>query len=271
MVLDCANGAAYKIAPIVMQELGAEVFPIHCSPNGTNINDGCGAVYPQSMCTAVHKHRAEIGIALDGDADRVILSDENGEIVDGDEVLAICAREMLEEGNLLRNTVVITPMSNMGLGVCIKEAGGNTLTVPVGDRYIVEAMRKEKLNLGGEQSGHTIILDHSTTGDGLVAALKVLSIMARTGKKLSELKKVMTRFPQVLENVYVRQKEDFQKYPKIVESIQKVEKALGERGRVFVRYSGTEPLARVMVEGEDETRIQQYAADICSMIRAQLG
>lgn len=271
VVLDCANGAAYKIAPIVFQELGAEVFPIHCSPNGMNINDQCGALFPQSMCTAVHDHRAEIGISFDGDADRVILSDENGDPVDGDHVLAICALEMLKQGTLAKNTVVITPMSNMGLELAIREAGGKTITVPVGDRYVVEEMRRQELNLGGEQSGHTIFLNHNTTGDGMIAALKVLSIMMKYGKKLSELKKQMVQFPQVRENVYVREKEDFNRHPKILEAIKKAEKALGERGRVFVRYSGTEPLARVMVEGEDFTKIQQYADEICQQIRVQLG
>ena len=271
VVLDCANGAAYKLAPIVFEELGAEVFSINCKPNGTNINDQCGAVYPQSMCQAVHQHRAEIGIALDGDADRVILSDEKGEIVDGDEILAICALEMLREGTLNRNTVVVTPMSNMGLEIAIRESGGKTISVPVGDRYIVEAMRKHALNLGGEQSGHTILLEHSTTGDGVIAALKVLSIMAKTGKKLSELKKQMTRFPQVLQNVYVKDKKDLGTFPKIQDAIKKVEDELGTRGRVLVRYSGTEPLARVMVEGEDPRKIQEYASDISESIRVQLG
>jgi len=271
VVLDCANGAAYKLAPIVFEELGAEVFPIHCSPNGENINDQCGAVFPQNMCKAVHEHRAEIGISLDGDADRVILSDETGEMVDGDQILAICALHMLQEGTLKKKTVVATPMSNMGLEIAIRRAGGNVIKAAVGDRYIVETMRKENLNLGGEQSGHIIDLDYNTTGDGMIAALKVLSIMKKTGKPLSELKKQMIQFPQVLENVFVRQKDDFNQYPKIVESIKKVETALGDNGRVVVRYSGTEPLARVMVEGEDYQKIQQYVMDIAHTIRAQLG
>ena len=271
VVLDCAHGAAYKIGPIVFSELGAEVFPIHNTPNGTNINEACGAVHPQLMCNAVHEHRAEIGIALDGDADRVILSDETGEMVDGDQILAICALDMLKEGLLFQKTVVATPMSNMGLEVAIKAAGGKVMTVPVGDRYIVEAMRKGKYNLGGEQSGHLIFLNHSTTGDGMVAALKVLAIMKKTGKKLSELKKQMQQFPQVLENVYVRQKEDLKNFPKIMEAIKKAETSLGDKGRVFVRYSGTEPLARVMVEGEDQKQIQAYVDEICHTSRAQLG
>ncbi len=271
IVLDCANGAAYKVAPIVFEELGAELFPIHCSPNGVNINDQCGAVYPQAMCKAVHEHRAEIGISLDGDADRVILSDENGEIVDGDQIMAICALHMLKEGTLAKKTLVTTAMSNMGLQVALKRAGGKIIHAQVGDRYIVETMRKESLNLGGEQSGHLVFLEHNTTGDGMIAALKILAIMKQTGKKLSELKKQMTQFPQVLENVFVREKEDFTKFPKITQAIKKVEDALGDNGRVLVRYSGTEPLARVMVEGEDYAMIQGYVQDIAGTIRTHLG
>ncbi len=271
VVLDCANGASYKVAPVILEELGAEVFPLAVHPNGTNINDQVGAVYPQRMSRAVHEHRAEIGIALDGDADRVILSDENGDVVDGDEILAICATQMLAEGTLAKKTVVGTPMSNMGLKVALKKAGGQLVEAQVGDRYIVEAMQKQKLNLGGEQSGHIVFLEHNTTGDGLMAALKILAIMRRTGKKLSELKKVMNHYPQVLQNIHVRSKEDFAQYPKIMSTIQKIEKALGENGRVLVRYSGTEPLARVMVEGEDFTVIQGYADEIAQSIRNHLG
>ncbi|MSP19273.1 MAG: phosphoglucosamine mutase [Bdellovibrionales bacterium] len=271
IVLDCANGAAYKVAPIIFEELGAEVFTIHNSPNGENINDQCGAVFPQSMCKAVHEHRAEMGISLDGDADRCILSDENGEVVDGDQIMAICALHMLSQGTLNKKTLVTTAMSNMGLTVAIKNAGGKVIHSQVGDRYIVETMRQENLNLGGEQSGHLVFLDHNTTGDGMMAALKILSIMKTTGKKLSELKQQMTQYPQVLENVIVKQKDSFEQFPKIINSIKKVEAALGEKGRVLVRYSGTEPLARVMVEGEDYLKIKEYALDIAQTIRAQLG
>lgn len=271
IVLDCANGAAYKVAPIVFEELGAEVFTIHSTPNGKNINEQCGAVYPQSMCKAVHEHRAEIGIALDGDGDRVTLSDERGEIVDGDQIMAICALHMLAQGELRDKTLVATPMSNMGLEVAIKRAGGKVMRAPVGDRYIVETMKKHNLNLGGEQSGHIVFLDHNTTGDGMIAALKCLAIMKKTGKPLSELKRQMVQYPQVLENVFVRSKDDFNQYPKIIQSIRKIENLLGERGRVVVRYSGTEPLARVMVEGEDFQKIQGFVEEIAHTIRAQLG
>jgi phosphoglucosamine mutase len=271
VVLDCANGAAYKVAPTVFEELGAEVFAINCSPNGMNINDQCGAVYPNAMAQAVHQHRAEIGIALDGDADRLILSDEKGEIVDGDQVLAICGLHMLEEGLLKKNTLVVTPMSNIGLDIAIREAGGKTIQTQVGDRYIVETMRAQGYNLGGEQSGHVVFLDHNTTGDGVIAALKILAIMKKTGKPLSELKKQVTLFPQVLQNVVVRTKKDFKDVPSIWKAIQKVEQALGTKGRVLVRYSGTEPLARVMVEGENDVQIREYAEAICHELRAQLG
>jgi phosphoglucosamine mutase len=271
IVLDCANGAAYKVGPTVFSELGAEVFPINCSPNGRNINDQCGAVYPSAMARAVHEHRAEIGIALDGDADRVILADENGEIVDGDQVLAICALQMLKEGTLKNKTVVVTPMSNMGVNNAIKKAGGQLVETKVGDRYIVESMRKNGYNLGGEQSGHIVFLDHNTTGDGMMAALKILAIMKRTGKTLSELRKQIELYPQVLDSVFVREKEEFARYPKIVDTISKVKNELGDNGRVVVRYSGTEPLARVMVEGPDSTQIAHFAKEICQAIQVQLG
>ncbi|MBI4405780.1 MAG: phosphoglucosamine mutase [Deltaproteobacteria bacterium] len=271
VVLDCANGAAYKVAPIVFEELGAEVFSIHCSPNGKNINDQCGATHPMGMCKAVRDHRAEIGIAFDGDADRVILSDENGEMVDGDQIMAICALHMIAEGSLKKNTVVVTPMSNMGLELALKKAGGKILYTKVGDRYIVETMLKHELNLGGEQSGHVVFLEHNTTGDGMIAALKILSIMKKTGKKLSELKQQMVQYPQVLENIHVREKKDLKNYPKILAIIKKVETELGENGRVLVRYSGTEPVARVMVEGENYDKISAYAEEIAFSIRSHLS
>jgi phosphoglucosamine mutase len=191
--------------------------------------------------------------------------------VDGDQLLAICALHMLKEGTLKKGTLVVTPMSNMGLEIAIRQAGGQIISAPVGDRYIVETMRKQGLNLGGEQSGHVVFLDHGTTGDGIIAALRILAIMKKTGKRLSELKRQMTQYPQVLENVFVRQKDDFAQYPKILEAIKKVETALGGQGRVLVRYSGTEPLARVMVEGEDFQKINEYVQEIAHTIRAQLG
>ncbi len=271
VVLDCANGAAYKVAPTIFQELGAEVFPIHCAPNGRNINDQCGAVYPDAMARAVHEHRADIGIALDGDADRVILADEKGEVVDGDQVLGICALQMLKEGTLKNKTVVVTPMSNRGVNVAIQRAGGSLVETRVGDRYIVESMRKHGFNLGGEQSGHIVFLDHNTTGDGMMAALKILAIMKKTGSSLSSLRQPIELYPQVLSSVIVREKEELSQFPKISDLIAKAQAELGDSGRVVVRYSGTEPLARVMVEGPDSNQIAVYARDICQAIQAQLG
>lgn len=271
IALDCANGAGYKVAPLVFEELGAEVIRRGVSPNGLNINDKCGALYPEEVAADAVEYRADIGISLDGDGDRCILSDENGEIVDGDQIIGLCALQMQAEGTLKKNTVVTTPMSNMGLEVSLREQGILMLRAQVGDRYVVDAMRKNGFNLGGEQSGHLIFLDQSTTGDGIVAALKVLEAMRRTGKKLSELKKAIRLFPQVMENVRVNHKEPLEKISDISRVIQETEKSLQGKGRVFVRYSGTEPLARVMVEGEDVVKIQEMASSISSQIRKHLG
>jgi phosphoglucosamine mutase len=271
IVVDCANGAAYKIAPTVLSELGAEVFAMNDEPNGKNINEQCGALHPQTLSKSVHEHRAEIGIALDGDADRAILIDEKGEIIDGDQMMAICALDMIQSKTLLKNTLVTTPMSNLGLEIAIKNAGGQIVKTAVGDRYVTETMLKEGFNFGGEQSGHLIFLDHNTTGDGLIAALKILAIMKKTGKRLSELKQCMQIYPQIIENIRVKEKKDFSTFPKITEIIHKIQNELGSKGRVFVRYSGTEPLARVMVEGENIEVIQEYASDISKAIRFELS
>src|SRR5512138_3679650 len=206
IVLDCANGAAYKVAPAVFEELGAEVITIGVKPTGTNINAGCGSLHPEVMCEAVKEHQADLGIALDGDADRVIFCDEFGNVVDGDQIMAICATEMLRQKRLKKNTLVATVMSNMGLDIALKRAGGKVIKTDVGDRYVVEEMRRGGYNLGGEQSGHMIFLDHNTTGDGTLTALQVLAIMRRTGKPLSELAQVMIPLPQVLVNVRVSEK-----------------------------------------------------------------
>ncbi|MBI3555214.1 MAG: phosphoglucosamine mutase [Deltaproteobacteria bacterium] len=271
IVLDCANGAAYKAAPFVFEELGAEVIRKSVNPTGLNINDKCGALYPENVAHATVEYRADVGITLDGDADRVILSDENGEVVDGDQIMAICAMEMKKQGKLKKNTVVSTPMSNLGFELGLKAAGISVVRANVGDRYVVEIMRKEDYNFGGEQSGHLIFLDHATTGDGVVGALKVLEIMRRSGKKLSELKKCITLFPQVREDVKVVRKDDFKTIKEIHEEIQSAEKSLAGKGRVFVRYSGTEPIARVMVEGEDLRIIQGIAKRIAGLVVKHLG
>lgn len=271
IVLDCANGAAYRVAPTVMRELGAEVLVTGKEPNGENINLNCGALHPSNVCAKVKKYRADIGIALDGDGDRAILSDENGNEVDGDVVMAICAQDMMERGVLKNNTLVATVMSNLGLEIAIRKMGATLVRSDVGDRYVVEEMRKLDANLGGEQSGHIIFLDHNTTGDGIITALQVMAIMTRKQKSLSELAKVMKRMPQVLKNVRVKEKREFSDIPEIESKIRDAEEKLGDAGRIFVRYSGTEPLARVMVEGTDEGDIRVHAFEVADAIRRMLG
>lgn len=271
VALDCANGAAYKVAPLVFEELGAEVIKRGVHPNGLNINDKCGALHPEEIAGATVEYRADIGISLDGDGDRCILSDENGEIVDGDQIIGLCALQMASEGNLLKNTVVTTPMSNIGLEMTLKEQGISMVRAQVGDRYVVDTMRKNGYNLGGEQSGHVVFLDQSTTGDGIVAALKVLEAMRRTGKPLSELKKQIKLFPQVRNDVRVSRKEPLDQHESIQKAIRAAEESLKNKGRVFVRYSGTEPLARVMVEGENLDTITKLSQDIASNIQRILG
>lgn len=271
IVLDTANGAGYKISAQVFEELGAEVIRKGISPNGLNINEGCGALHPEVAAQATLEVRADIGIALDGDGDRCILSDENGEIVDGDQIIGLCALQMKKNGTLNKNTVVTTPMSNIGLEMTLKEHGIKMVRAAVGDRYVVEEMRKNGYSLGGEQSGHLVFLDHSTTGDGIIAALKVLETMRETGKPLSELKKQIKLYPQAREDVKVSKKAPFADFPNITKAITTAEKTLKEKGRVFVRYSGTEALARVMIEGEDLVQIKKLAKDIAKEIQAQLS
>jgi phosphoglucosamine mutase len=271
VALDCAHGAAYKVAPLVFEELGAEVIRQGVGPNGVNINENCGALHPEGIASATRQYRANIGISLDGDGDRCILSDENGEIVDGDQIIGLCALQMASEGILKKKTVVTTPMSNIGLELTLKASGISMVRAQVGDRYVVDTMRKNGYNLGGEQSGHIVFLDQSTTGDGIVAALKVLEAMRRTGKPLSELKKAIKLFPQVMENVRVSKKEPFDQHADISKAIQAAQTALKDKGRVFVRYSGTEPLARVMVEGEDAEQIEALSKSIALSIQRALG
>lgn len=271
VVLDSANGAAYKCAPLVFEELGAEVVRLGVSPNGLNINEESGALHPQAMAARTREESAQIGIALDGDGDRCILSDENGEIVDGDQIIGLCALEMARSGQLKGKSVVTTPMSNIGLEMTLKQHGIQMLRVPVGDRYVVEAMRKHGYNLGGEQSGHLIFLDQSTTGDGCVAAMKVLEAMRRTGRPLSELKKQITLFPQVMENVRVSKKAPLEDLKDVTAAIERAKGALQDRGRVFVRFSGTEPLCRVMVEGENQQQIARFAKEIAAEVQKSLG
>lgn len=271
IVLDCANGAGYKVAPLVFEELGAEVIRLGVNPNGTNINDKCGALYPDNVAEATLQYRADIGISLDGDGDRCILSDEKGDIVDGDQIIGLCALQMAQENRLKKNTVVTTPMSNYGLELTLKNKGISMVRAQVGDRYVVDEMRKSGYNLGGEQSGHIVFLDSSTTGDGIVAGLRVLEAMLRSKKPLSELKKSIQLFPQVLQNVKVSKKDPFEKHAEIQQKIEKAEKTLQGKGRIFVRYSGTEHLARIMVEGENDQEIKNIAKDIAGSIQRILG
>ena len=271
VVLDCANGAGYKVATAVFHELGARVTATGVSPNGHNINCDCGALHPELMARLVREHEAQVGIALDGDADRVIMCDEKGQILDGDGILAVCALHLQAKGNLAQNTVVGTAMSNMGLEMALGQRGIKFVRTKVGDRYVIEAMRREALNLGGETSGHIIFLHHTTSGDGTLAALRVLSIMCQQGRPLSEVRRVFTPFPQVTENVRVRERVAFDEIPSVVASIEEARRHLEDRGRVLVRYSGTEDIARVMVEGPDEATIRPLALNIAGTIRNELG
>lgn len=271
VVVDSANGAAYKIGPRILIELGADVISLYDQPNGTNINRGCGSLHPEVISRAVAANHAHMGIAYDGDADRAILCDEKGALVDGDVVMAICALSMIKEGKLRHNTLVATVMSNLGLERAVEGAGGRLLRTAVGDRYVMEKMIEGGYNLGGEQSGHIIFLDHNTTGDGLVTALQVLAIMRQTGKPLSELASCMKTYPQTLVNVKVKTRRDLAEIPEVAKRIKDIEKTLNGRGRLLVRYSGTEPKVRVMIEGEDEAAIRRQAEDLAGLIREKLG
>lgn len=271
IVVDCGHGAAYKVAPEVFEELGARVIALGVEPDGENINRDCGALHPANLQTAVRRHGAHVGVALDGDADRAILVDEHGVVVDGDAVMAMLATELDAHGALRQRTLVATVMSNLGLHVAMRERGIKVVTTPVGDRYVVEQMVRGGYNLGGEQSGHVVFLDHNTTGDGLITALSALALMVERGKPLSELRAVMQRFPQVLLNVPVAEKRDVASVPAIAAAMAAAEKALGSRGRVLVRYSGTELVLRVMVEGEHEPEITRHAEAIADAARRELG
>ncbi|MCM2356662.1 MAG: phosphoglucosamine mutase [Geobacteraceae bacterium] len=271
IVLDCANGAAYKVAPAVLEELGAEVVALGVKPTGTNINAGCGSLHPELISEAVKEHRADLGIALDGDADRVIFVDEFGNEVDGDHIMAICATDMLKQKKLRKNTVVATVMSNMGLDIAVKNAGGKIVKTAVGDRYVVEEMRRGGYNLGGEQSGHMIFLDHNTTGDGMLSALQVLAVMRRRDKTLSELAEVMIPLPQVLVNVRVAEKTDIMTIPEVAGLIRDIEEKLQDAGRILIRYSGTEPLLRIMLEGQDKYQITGWAKEIAELVEQKIG
>ena len=271
IALDCANGAGYRVAPTVLEELGAEVSLIGAEPNGENINENCGSLHPEMVSRLALEKGADIGIALDGDADRIVFVDRKGKQVDGDYILAICALQLLSEDKLKKRTLVTTVMSNIGLDKTVQNAGGKVIRTQVGDRYVVEEMVRGDFNLGGEQSGHTIFLDHNTTCDGVLTALQVLAIMKRKGRHLDELAKVMEPFPQVLYNVEVNEKRNLSDFPEIERKVKAIEKILGHSGRILIRYSGTEPLLRIMFEGEDETKLRRFAEDLVELIKKYIG
>ncbi|MFY0544159.1 phosphoglucosamine mutase [Brevibacillus sp. H7] len=270
VVLDCANGAVSSLAARLFADVEAEVITIGANPNGVNINEQCGSTHPEKLQEEVLKHKADLGLSFDGDADRCIAVDEKGEIVDGDYIMAICARALKAKGKLNNNTVVTTVMANMGFFKAMEEAAINTTKTAVGDRYVVEEMIRGGYNLGGEQSGHIIFLDYNTTGDGLLTGLQLLNIVKESGKPLSELKQIMTKYPQILVNVRVEDKTKLSGNAAIEQSIKEVEEELAGNGRVLVRPSGTEPIVRVMAEGPDEAQLQQLVERIADVVKREL-
>jgi len=269
VVLDCANGAAYEAMPTILRRLGAEVILISAKPNGININAGCGSTHLDVLQKTVLEHKADFGIAHDGDADRCLCVDEKGNIIDGDRILVMCALEMMQRGALKANTVVSTVMANIGFHQAIKAAGGRVEVTGVGDRYVLENMLEHGYKLGGEQSGHIIFTDFSTTGDGLITGLQVLSSVKRSGKKASALSELMTSYPQLLVNIRVASKDGWEENAAIKEAIAKGDAELGETGRILVRASGTEPLIRVMAEGPDQAQLDEICHRIAAVVKAE--
>ena len=271
VAVDCANGASFRTTPEVLQKLGATVLAFHDSPDGLNINDSCGSTHPGEIARLILETGAQVGISHDGDADRLVLVDEKGGILDGDEILAMTALDGLKRGTLAGKTLVATVMSNFGLDECIASAGGSVLRTDVGDRYVVEAMRNGNFSIGGEQSGHLIFRDHGTTGDGLLAALQVLRIMTESGKPLSELRLCLKKYPQAQRNLTVKSKPSLKTLPKVSALVAKTEKSLAGKGRVLLRYSGTEPKVRLLIEGSDETMINAAADAIATALTKSIG
>jgi len=271
IAVDAGNGAAYKSTPWILRELGATCHVFHDKPDGRNINAKCGSTYPDEIARLVKETGAHIGISHDGDADRVQLCDEKGEVVDGDDILAIAAVDHLRRGTLAKNTLVATVMSNFGLDETIQEAKGRIIRTKVGDRHVIEAMLRDDLNVGGEQSGHMIFRDYSTTGDGIVSALQILRIMAESGKPLSELKKCLRKYPQAQRNLKVREKIPIEQMPEVVALVGEAEAALKGAGRVLLRYSGTEPKIRLLIEGRDAEQIGSHADRIAAAIQSRIG
>lgn len=270
IVLDCANGAAYKIAPFIFSELGAEIIKIGTDPDGYNINQDCGATHTEYMAKMVKGHKADLGIALDGDADRVIFCDSQGEIVNGDRIIALCALDFKERGKLVENTVVVTTMTNLGFHKAMQSAGINIAVSDVGDRYVIEQMREHGYNIGGEQSGHIIFMDYVTTGDGIITALNVLKTMLEKGKSMAELAKCMDEFPQVLTNINVKKKVPIGKIPALENIIKEGDYTLGKNGRIIVRYSGTENKIRVLVEASNDKDVKKWTNKITEVIQQEL-
>jgi phosphoglucosamine mutase len=271
IAVDVANGAAYKSTPCILRELGADIIVAHNTPNGRNINRECGSTHPEEIQRLVRETKAQVGISHDGDADRVLLCDENGEVVDGDEIMAIAAIDFIKRGRLAQNTLVATVMSNFGLNETLEKHAGRVLRTKVGDRYVIEAMMRDDLNVGGEQSGHMIFRDFSTTGDGIVSALQILRIMVETGKPLSELKACLAKYPQAQRNLKVREKTPLEQLPDVTKLVQEVELELAGVGRVLLRYSGTEPKIRLLIEGRDGDRINAQADKIAGAIQERIG
>src|SRR6185503_3183482 len=272
IVVDCANGAAYKSTPCVLRELGADLIVYGNQPDGMNINKECGSMHPEQMCQKVRENNACIGIAHDGDADRVLLCDETGTMIDGDDIMAIAGLDMIANGTLGDKTVVATVMSNAGLDAAITKAGGKVIRTAVGDKNVIDEMLRNGYNLGGEQSGHLIFRDYSSTGDGLVAALQILRIMKSKQCLLSHLSRSWTRYPQVVTNIRVREKKPFDQLDNVLQLVSQAETELkGDGGRVLLRYSGTEPKARLLIEGRDSAMIQKWSEKIAEAVKRQVG
>ncbi len=272
VVADCAHGAAYKSTPCVLRELGAEVIVYGDRPDGMNINKNCGSMHPGEMCRLVREHHAHLGIAHDGDADRVLLCDETGTMIDGDDIMAIAARDLLEQGTLVKKTVVATVMSNAGLDAFVTELGGKVVRTTVGDRHVIDEMLRHGYNLGGEQSGHMIFRDYSSTGDGLVCALQILRIMKAGDAPLSRLARCWSRYPQLVVNVRVREKKPFEQLDGVLQLVAQAEAEVSSTGgRVLLRYSGTEPKARLLIEGRDQSVLERHSQKICAALQKQVG
>ncbi len=271
IILDCSNGATYAVAPQLFNDLGAQVESISVNPDGKNINANCGSEHPEVLIDTVVAKKADIGLAFDGDGDRLVAVDENGQVITGDRILAICARTLKRKGLLRNNLVVSTVMSNLGLRLALKDLGIDHMVTQVGDRYVLQQMNASNAVIGGEDSGHTIFLDQHTTGDGMLTAIRLIQTMHDENRPLSELSQVMTVFPQVLMNIEVQNKPEIESVAPLMDAIRSVEKILGEKGRVLVRYSGTQPLCRVMVEGPDKAETRQYCQQIADVVKATLG